>query len=51
VLRAADRLFWGVVFAAFVLAGTLLYSSQEPVLGVVGWALAVLALIRGMLRG
>jgi hypothetical protein len=45
VERTSRRLLWGIVFAAFMIAGTTLYLNQEVVLGVAGWVLAGLSLL------
>jgi len=49
--RTSGRTLWGIVFAAFLMAGTLLYVNQEPALGAVGWGLAAITLLRAIIAG
>lgn len=44
-------LLWGIVFAASLVAGTLLYLDQQPVPAAAGWALAGVALLWAMITG
>ncbi len=48
---ALNRLTGGVVAAALLVAGTVLYVSGQPSLGVGGWTLAALALLWAVARG
>ncbi len=48
---AAERLFWGMVFAALLVAGTWLYVSGFELTGTVMWAGAALGLFRGLVIG
>ncbi len=49
--RASGRGWWGLVFAALLTSGTVLYVSQEPVLAAIGWGLAGLSLLWGLVSG
>ncbi len=49
--QAFRRLLWGIVFAALLLAGTILYINQQVLLGGIGWALAAVFLLVAVLAG
>ena len=51
VESVSRRLFWGIIFAAFLLAGTLLYLDQESIPAAVSLALAALSLLASLLPG
>jgi predicted unusual protein kinase regulating ubiquinone biosynthesis (AarF/ABC1/UbiB family) len=48
---AADRIFWGMVFAALLVAGTWLFESGMRLTGTLMWAGAALSLFRGLMLG
>ncbi len=49
--RATGRLLWGLVGSALLLAGTVLFVSDEAALGVVGWGLAGISVLWGLVNG
>lgn len=49
--QAVRRLLWAVVFAALLLAGTVLYINQDLVLASIGWALAGISLLLAVVTG
>jgi predicted unusual protein kinase regulating ubiquinone biosynthesis (AarF/ABC1/UbiB family) len=48
---ASRRLLWGIVFAALLTSGTLLYTNQQMTLGLIGWGLAGISLLWAMITG
>ena len=48
---ASRRTLWGIVFAALLTTGTILYVNGEPGLGIAGWGLAGLSLLWGLITG
>ncbi len=49
VEQSAQRVFWGMIVSALLVAGTVLYVNQQFWLGVGGWALAGIMLLGSML--